>query len=613
LHDMGELHPEWTRVKDMVQNTHFDFVHQYSSSLADLHQFEEESNFKRSVDKGDKKLEFIPTNLHLQRQCVIESNSEEFLYDTVTVGAPTAFNLKYKHGGLRRMIKSCEDSSRKPSCSEEEKRKAWYHKAANLHGVMKTKKEHMMPLLKSVRSAIENEDSHLLNETSAQLSYKLGDLFKVQSSSFVVEADKQLQRARTMGPSLRIDRVEISTDIDDPNYKSLEWEWTGTEFKPTRNPVKQESDCGVREALLKFMSAVNQTKIDEGFSNRNDLLVMIVELETAIKSCLRKICILMRFILMQEEIEYVGLKDIRYRRDVVFSQALTPLVSGFMLMLSRRSQDKQFLNQLVHCGLLVHFESLLSTYGDEMGMIEDMTVGVQDLKDVKLKIVPTDGEAFPVIRGKRSSMVVEIPVQSRYFNTLPKELQEKLITIHPLLFTMGINEAATLAEKFGDTTLQENINIENFYALENYHTLFKAFAPEHVGTRNQKAHQLSSLLDQLKTTVNAKKYKDVDVFTITEEICKRMNALRLTSCKSAKDRTAMAVTLEFVRSLIREHGMDESQLQSVLDSLRSQGTRLINSHKNVGLSKYAFNLVQVKALPSLYRPPEGTTGKTIQT
>ena len=47
-----------------------------------------------------------------------------------------------------------------------------------------------------------------------------------------------------------------------------------------------------------------------------------------------------------------------------------------------------------------------------------------------------------------------------------------------------------------------------------------------------------------------------------------MNAIRITSCKSAKDRTAMAVTLEFVRTLVREHGMDESQFQLVLDSLR---------------------------------------------
>ena len=45
----------------------------------------------------------------------------------------------------------------------------------------------------------------------------------------------------------------------------------------------------------------------------------------------------------------------------------------------------------------------------------------------------------------------------------------------------------------------------------------------------------------------------------------------------------------------------------------SQGTRLINSEKNVGISKFAFNRGQVMFLPTLYKPPEGTYGKTIQT
>ena len=39
-----------------------------------------------------------------------------------------------------------------------------------------------------------------------------------------------------------------------------------------------------------------------------------------------------------------------------------------------------------------------------------------------------------------------------------------------------------------------------------------------VGTRNAKAQPLPTLLEQLKTTVNAKKYKDVDVLSLTEEV-----------------------------------------------------------------------------------------------
>lgn len=47
-----------------------------------------------------------------------------------------------------------------------------------------------------------------------------------------------------------------------------------------------------------------------------------------------------------------------------------------------------------------------------------------------------------------------------------------------------------------------------------------------------------------------------------------MNGLRITSCKSAKDRSSMAVTLETVRTLEREHGMKEDVSQRVLNSIR---------------------------------------------
>lgn len=43
--------------------------------------------------------------------------------------------------------------------------------------------------------------------------------------------------------------------------------------------------------------------------------------------------------------------------------------------------------------------------------------------------------------------------------------------------------------------------------------------------------------------------------------------------------------------------------------LSSQGTRIRNAEKNIGNAQYAFNVLQVFALPPLYRPPDGTYKK----
>ena len=61
--------------------------------------------------------------------------------------------------------------------------------------------------------------------------------------------------------------------------------------------------------------------------------------------------------------------------------------------------SERLMQQLQHCGLLVQFEGLLSCYGDEMGMIEDLAVGVEDLSFVKLQFVKAETEAdmYPTI------------------------------------------------------------------------------------------------------------------------------------------------------------------------------------------------------------------------
>lgn len=52
------------------------------------------------------------------------------------------------------------------------------------------------------------------------------------------------------------------------------------------------------------------------------------------------------------------------------------------------------------------------------------------------------------------------------------------------------------------------------------------------------------------------------------QICKRMDGIRYVSCKSAKDRTAMSVTLEEVTVLKKEHDLSAELFNHALDALR---------------------------------------------
>ncbi|XP_047126100.1 inositol polyphosphate-4-phosphatase type I A isoform X1 [Hydra vulgaris] len=612
LHAFGQLHPEWEKLKkDVVQYNYFDLIQRYSNSLADLCQYEG-VNFKSSSDKAKKELEFIPTNLHVHSLCVTEDNDKEFFYDFITVGAPTAHYLKYKMGGLKRMIENNDENIRKvlEGCGPNEKRMANYIKAVHSIDNLKKLKDGITRQINILKSIVESdkENQDQFKSCRSLLSAKIGELLGLNSTSFVQESFSYLLKARTYGPELRVKSMTISNNIDDPSSSEIKWEWSGTEFKPVNKLLNSEDQ--VLEILKKFQSAINS-----GISSEiNTFCKQLDTISSYALSLINKINVTMRFIQMQGEALNSGLVEFRYRRDIVFSQTLTSVVAGFVVMLSQQIHNSQFLDQLLRVGLLVHFESLLTTYGEEMGMIEDMYVGVSDLKEVKFKIVYSDSNSYPIVSGNRSGIVVEFPLKSKHFKLLPRDLQDGCtIKLFPVMFSIGINESATLAEKFGDTSLQEVINSESCISLQNYFHSFMGYYPDYVGSRCSVALPLEKVLNNLINVSNQRKSKNYEVLLLSEELCLRMNGLRLTCCKSAKDRTAMSITLEIVKILEREHNMREDVFNKVLNSVRSQGVRLINSYKNVGLAKYAFNKVQVRALPVVYRPPEGTIGKYLQT
>ena len=115
----------------------------------------------------------------------------------------------------------------------------------------------------------------------------------------------------------------------------------------------------------------------------------------------------------------LGLKGYRHRRDIVFSQAVSPpphplsltppplsvppqvttVVTSFMFRLVQSMGVTSFMQQLREPGFLVHWESLLSTHGDEIGMLEDFIVAIHDLNMLRFKVASLDtAQARPSLR-----------------------------------------------------------------------------------------------------------------------------------------------------------------------------------------------------------------------
>lgn len=146
--------------------------------------------------------------------------------------------------------------------------------------------------------------------------------------------------------------------------------------------------------------------------------------------------------------------------------------------------------------------------------------------------------------------------------------------ITPVFFNIGINEYATLSETLGYTREQHRSNFDNYDRLKQYFIRYKKImlnakvTPSKSETLTASLHNVADLLNAMEESLRKNASKNTKILHLAEDICRGLHGLRLTSCKSAKDRTAMAITVEQCRILQKEFHLPTNNVQSVLDTMR---------------------------------------------
>ncbi|CAK4074306.1 unnamed protein product [Aphanomyces euteiches] len=312
-------------------------------------------------------------------------------------------------------------------------------------------------------------------------------------------------------------------------------------------------------------------------------------------------------------------KHHEHRTDIVVCQLLSIVAASFLSSVHLATDGNwdnggEYALQLAiaaEIGYLVDIESLLSTMGNEKGMLEDMSEGVHWLnRHVYLRVASSTTaiamECTSIELEGEDDIVMEFTMPEALFESLPLEWQRpaRRVKLTAVLFTQGINEVQSVANTVGGTSLQDEINRESLGTLMEYVGRYIQFLDDAtVADIDQHLAALHSAID------NQSNKKQVNILIESSDLCRRLGAGRTICCKSGKDRTAMSVTLEFSRILVDQMGVKQGM--HLCQTMRERGVRRTNVLVNTGKTMYAFNSIQLKCLPSCYQPPPHTANANV--
>eukprot|EP00117_Sycon_ciliatum_P016192 scpid8180/ scgid15731/ Phosphatidylinositol 3,4,5-trisphosphate-dependent Rac exchanger 2 protein; DEP domain-containing protein 2 len=400
--------------------------------------------------------------------------------------------------------------------------------------------------------------------------------------------------------------------------------------------------AGKQNAGRKLIQQVTELKsINSKCPTEEGTMPLIDDILSGIKNINDEVCrCLLHAMIMEEDLGVVQ------RRDIVFAQALSIMMSGFSERLHAalnsvvnhanewgsptQQNSVQWLQQLPVCGLLVQFDVWAEAHlADEMAMLEDADVAIEDLRqiDLRIKCCPPEREVEVrrhggiAISGRRGHITVEYFLDSEMYNKLPSAFYAcPPIHVRACLFTSAMSDLATLTatnKLAGDgQALQCSINTRSVQYLKDYCTSYRTFLLDTSRTemsRVEKMVEIDKSLSKLQAIDQAlacltrtvalnedrdERYGSCSIILQANNIVNRCGGLRVACSEKGCNRVSLATSVEMASVLMQAHQLPPRSFIPAINVVRSQGSGISNLHKNKQGDKY----VLLNVPPSLYRP-----------
>ncbi|KAF9217877.1 Phosphatidylinositol 3,4,5-trisphosphate-dependent Rac exchanger 2 protein [Podila verticillata] len=427
--------------------------------------------FRRSPEKKDESVQWIPMNCCIQ-ELLVHDDGYQTNYQTTTVGAAAAHSV-----GFNRTM-SVDETGKAPSM-----------------GIFWSKQEQGNNLIRDLRA---------LQEVLTSCATEFNELLMACLSSARLFEGGRHTRIQALVKEIQF----LNDEIISFGSFILQDYLTSLSTESTARHICEEIESLVRRMkLIEFMDpSQEQQQQEQGGPG------WLSDSKQKIKEVVNYTRDLSGFIGVAVQHECLVTDATLVARSFTRSKSFSRHPLDHLPV--AKAQNDMFWDQLMSLGWLVQIESLLSTQGSELGMLQDYAQAVIDVRDsvtINFHCLPMSTPSLPMnsqspsssklpldaddlaesriqVSGRRGQLTVSFGLDPLQFSMLPEPLKSSSAKIQmlPVLFSQGINEMQTISNLTGKNPIQHSINEDGLRQMQSYVARYKAWQSQSQAIQAQK-------------------------------------------------------------------------------------------------------------------------------